>query len=153
MLPCSSCGRFVREESRRCPFCDAKVGSTRAPVASVFGVLLGVCLAACGGKDDGEDTTAGDGPTATMTDSGNDSIDDATSAQPLYGPVIDTDSNDGTTDPGGTGSSTGTPPATTGDMDSTGGTGGQATGTDTGDATLGSEGAEPLYGAVMTTSD
>ena len=122
----------------------------------MLGVLLGVCVAACGGKDDGEDTTAGDGPTATMTGSGSDTLDDNSTAQPLYGPVIDTDSNSGTTDPSGTGSATSGPPSTTGDMDSTGGTGGtggQATGTDTGDATAGSEGAEPLYGAVMTTSD
>lgn len=124
----------------------------RAPVASVFGVLLGVCAFGCGGGDDAEDTTAGDGPTATMTDTGS-ATADPTNAQPLYGPVLDTDQGDSSSGPGGTGTTTGTPPGSTSDADSTGGTGGQATGTDTGDATAGSESAEPLYGAVMTSSD
>jgi hypothetical protein len=154
MLACSSCRRFVRDGSSSCPFCGTGLVDARSPLGGFLGVILGVALTACGPGDDGDDgasATASASATATDTATGNDSTGFET-AQPLYGPVLTSDSESSTgTDTGSTTvPETSGPlygPVTTGEDTSTGTTGDESTGT-TGDesSTSGAESVGPLYG-------
>ncbi len=153
MLACSSCRRFVRDESSSCPFCGEGLVDARSPLGGFLGVILGVALSACGTGDDSDTgaTASASSGTAGSTATGNDSTGFET-AQPLYGPVMTTAMESSGTDTGSTTvPETGGPlygPVTTGeDASGTSGTDG-STGTDTGASSSGSEGPAPLYGPV-----
>jgi hypothetical protein len=156
MLACSSCRRFVRDESTSCPFCGQALSDARSPLGGFLGVLLGVTLAACGTDDSGDEgaTASASSGSASATGTGNDSTGFET-AQPLYGPISSGFESSSGTDSGST-----TVPETTGPLygpvttgedasssDSSGSSDG-TTGTDTGDSSSGSEGPAPLYGPV-----
>ena len=117
MLACSSCRRFVRDDSASCPFCGQALVDGRSPLGGFLGVILGVALTACGGGDDGDDgASASASETATVTGTGTATTNGVETTGPLYGPVSDS------------------------------GTDTDGSGTDTGDVATGTESAGPLYG-------
>lgn len=137
MIPCPSCSRFIRNDTRTCPFCDATVSSAPAVMGPMAGALLGLTLAACGGDDTGDEGA----------DSGQVITDTAVAA--YGGPEVDTSIDDGippedddanTTDGGGTssgGSDSGSGTTAADGSSSGSGTGdtGSGSGTDTGSST------------------
>jgi hypothetical protein len=139
----------VRPRSRQCPFCGLRLSSTPAPLGGFLGVLLGVSVAACGGKDDdgGNDSVA-DSATSTSGATGDDGVDgNDDTAQPLYGPITTMTGTGATSEDSTAGTG-----ATTDASSSTGGSDGTGGETDTGAATtLGpDDSAGPLYGPVTT---
>ena len=129
---------------------------TNTQLGGFLGVILGVTLSACGTGDDSDTgaTASASSGTAGSTATGNDSTGFET-AQPLYGPVITSGMESGSTDTGATTfPETSGPlygPITTGEdateTDGDTSTGGESTGTDTG-ASSSSDSAAPLYGPV-----
>lgn len=150
MIPCSACTRFVHDGTPACPFCGAPIRDARSPNGGFLGVLLGLCLAGCGGDDAGTPVGEGSATTDTSSSSGmtvGGSAGDSTATAgpvttgPLYGPVTTADDTATSGD------------ATSGDATSSGGdsgtsTAGDTTGaTDTGDSTSGGpDTVGPLYG-------
>lgn len=148
MLACSGCGRFVRDESSRCPFCDTAIVHARAPLGGFLGVLVGVALAGCG---TGDDDTVGEATSMTTTMTSAGSMSDATMTAttepgtdvtgPLYGPVSDSsisDSGDSSGTSGEDSESSGGDSSGTSDSSGSSGTGDDTSG--------GSESVGPLYG-------
>ncbi len=86
MIPCPGCSRFVRTDSRHCPFCDAVVSQdSSAAGTAVVGTFLALAVSACvetvavygapspGSTSIGSDSTATDSGSETGSDSVADS--------------------------------------------------------------------------------
>ena len=64
LAPCASCAEMVPDGTCVCPHCGGK--ACRARRVSGAAVLLGLTLAACGGKGDSGETTTSTGTTGTV---------------------------------------------------------------------------------------
>ena len=139
---CSQCERHVDPAASRCPFCDAKLGTTTARYgASAWIMAAGFAVAACGPSGDGDSTdeAADTGEDWTSGDSGNATTDTEDYGGEDYaggGDYTDDDYDYTETETGsgtgtGTGTGTGSTDTDTGSTDTDTDTGSTDTDTDT----------------------
>lgn len=51
LIPCGDCGRHVRSDEERCPFCRAAISPSRAALTAAVALSAGLSLAGCGPRE------------------------------------------------------------------------------------------------------